>query len=90
MAFLGLFQERPILAAISTLGIILTAVYILRAVMKMTFGQATFSEIHDLRVVEWLPSAVLLGCILWIGIYPAVLGNALHTAIDSVLVAIGG
>jgi len=38
LAFLGLFKTMPIIAAVGTLGIIMTAVYVLRAVLKITFG----------------------------------------------------
>ncbi|HEU5139669.1 MAG TPA: proton-conducting transporter membrane subunit, partial [Bacillales bacterium] len=92
MAFLGLFERLPVLAAIGTLGIIITAVYVLRAVMKMTFGKTKEAHlsVDDLRSVELLPAAVMIGFIILIGVYPAVLANSLHLAIDSVLVGIGG
>ncbi|HET7627027.1 MAG TPA: NADH-quinone oxidoreductase subunit M [Bacillales bacterium] len=89
-AFLGLFEQKPLLAAIGTIGIILTAVYMLRAVMNMTFGKASFKNIGDLRPVEWGPSVVLLAFILWIGVNPAVISEPLHAVVDSVLVALGG
>ncbi|MCK9910401.1 hypothetical protein MXD81_14750, partial [Microbacteriaceae bacterium K1510] len=38
LSFLGLFGVMPVLAAIGTLGIILTAVYLLRAILRTTFG----------------------------------------------------
>ena len=41
MAFLGLFKEMPVLAAVGALGIIMTAVYLLQKVLGMTFGEAT-------------------------------------------------
>jgi NADH-quinone oxidoreductase subunit M len=39
MVFLGLFKSQPLLAAIGVIGLVLTAVYVLRAVMLMTFGK---------------------------------------------------
>ncbi|HEX6922217.1 MAG TPA: NADH-quinone oxidoreductase subunit M [Bacillales bacterium] len=88
MAFLGLFEERPVLAAIGTLGIILTAVYVLRAVMKITFGKTTqdsFGSYGDIRSAEILPAAVMVGFIIWIGVFPAILGRSLQFAMDSIL-----
>ena len=40
MAFLGLFKEMPWLAAVGAIGIIMTAVYLLRAVLGDTYGKA--------------------------------------------------
>ncbi|HET7578284.1 MAG TPA: NADH-quinone oxidoreductase subunit M [Bacillales bacterium] len=87
MAFLGLFQQRPVLAAIGTLGIILTAVYVLRAVMRLTFGVAREQHLSagDLRPVEFWPAVVMIGCIIWIGVDPEILAGSLPLAIDSIL-----
>ena len=41
MAFLGLFKAMPWIAAIGTLGIIMTAAYLLRSVLGITFGKTT-------------------------------------------------
>ncbi|CAM3839391.1 NADH-quinone oxidoreductase subunit M [Mesobacillus zeae] len=88
MAFLGLFEEMPWLAAVGTLGIIMTAVYLLRAVLAITYGRADreFAGITDLRSYEWAPVLVLVGLIVLIGVYPAVLSEPLK----SVLLGLGG
>lgn len=92
MAFLGLFEQHPVLAAIGTLGIILTAVYMLRAVMKLTFGQMKTSAVSfaDLRPVELIPAAVMTGFIILIGVWPAVLAQTLNTGLNAILVGMGG
>ena len=76
LAFLGVFEDKAILGAIGTLGIILTAVYVLRAVLKMTFGPAE-AKARDLRLIEWVPAAVLVGIIVLIGVYPSILERAI-------------
>ncbi|MCM3668753.1 NADH-quinone oxidoreductase subunit M [Mesobacillus maritimus] len=88
MAFLGLFKEMPILAAIGALGIIMTAVYLLRAVLSITYGQANreYAGIRDLRSFEWAPVLVLIGLIILIGVYPAVLSQPL----ENIVLGIGG
>ncbi|MFP3470837.1 hypothetical protein R0J90_12415, partial [Micrococcus sp. SIMBA_144] len=60
----------------------LTAVYMLRAVLAVTFGERKphFDKQKDLSAVELVPSAVLLSLIIWIGVYPAVLSNTLQIA----------
>jgi NADH-quinone oxidoreductase subunit M len=88
MAFLGLFKEMPILAAVGALGIILTAVYLLRAVLAITYGKSNreYAGITDLRSYEWAPVLVLVGLIILIGVYPAVLSQPL----ESIVLGIGG
>ncbi|MGF9963988.1 NADH-quinone oxidoreductase subunit M [Bacillus rhizoplanae] len=83
LAFLGLFQAHPILAAIGAIGIILTAVYVLRAVMQVTFGQRECEAKSDMRGLEYIPVVILLACILIIGIVPDVLGEPLRDTLQS-------
>ncbi|PLR76168.1 NADH-quinone oxidoreductase subunit M [Bacillus sp. V3-13] len=92
MAFLGLFETNPVLAAIGAIGIIMTAVYLLRAVLSITFGKAhrEFAGVPDLRTVEMVPVLTLIGLIILIGVYPAILGGALETTIESIMLGIGG
>jgi NADH-quinone oxidoreductase subunit M len=92
MAFLGLFEKMPILAAVGTLGLVLTAVYVLRAVMAITFGKEEEQQASylDLSSVERIPAFVLLAAILFIGIYPAWLSDMLRPTLDAILLGIGG
>ncbi|WP_057760208.1 NADH-quinone oxidoreductase subunit M [Cytobacillus praedii] len=92
MAFLGLFKEMPVLAAVGALGIILTAVYLLRAVLGITYGKAhrEFAGITDLRGAEWVPAIVLIGIIVLIGVYPNVLTEPLTSALETIMLGIGG
>ncbi|WP_461201744.1 NADH-quinone oxidoreductase subunit M [Anoxybacillus sp. TBDG-1] len=90
MAFVGAFQAEPWLAAIGTLGIIMTAVYLLRAVLGMTFGQTTVSNVYDLRGIEWVPAISLLLLIVIIGVYPNVLAMPLQTTIETMMNGLGG
>lgn len=90
MAFVGAFQATPLLAAIGTLGIIMTAVYLLRAVLDMTFGQTAVTNVHDLRGIEWVPAISLLLLIVIIGVYPNVLAMPLQTTIETMMNGLGG
>jgi NADH-quinone oxidoreductase subunit M len=83
LAFLGLFQAHPILAAVGAIGIILTAVYVLRAVMQVTFGQRECEQKSDMRGWEYIPAVILLACILIIGVLPDVLGEPLRDTLQS-------
>lgn len=92
MAFLGLFKEMPVLAAVGALGIILTAVYILRAVLGITYGKAQreYTGITDIRKAEWVPAFVLLGIIVLIGVYPSILSDPLTSTLKTIMLGIGG
>ncbi len=93
MAFLGVFEQFPLFGGIGAIGLILTAVYILRAVLAITFGESknkAFYSLADVKGVEWTPLVVLLGLIILIGVYPAVLQAPLHDTINTILMSWGG
>jgi NADH-quinone oxidoreductase subunit M len=92
LAFLGLFKEMPVVAAVGTLGIILTAAYLLRAVMGMTFGKtAAYGEkVVDIRGVEFIPVVAMLFFIVLIGVFPSILAEPLQATIEAIILGIGG
>jgi NADH-quinone oxidoreductase subunit M len=92
MAFLGLFEEMPWIAAVGTIGIIMTAVYLLRAVLGITYGTAhrEFAGVLDLKGVEFVPVVVLMGLIVLIGVYPSVLSSPLQSTLETIMLGIGG
>ncbi|WP_409293474.1 NuoM family protein [Peribacillus sp. SCS-37] len=94
LAFLGLFKRDPLLAAIGAFGIILTAVYLLRAVMGINFGKKGVAvrkgAIADIRELEWVPALVLTAAVILIGVYPAVLGAPLKDTVDFIMAGLGG
>jgi len=91
-AFLGLFKVEPIIAAIGALGIIMTAVYLLRAVLNMTFGQASqdYVDVLDIRPIEVIPVLVLIGLIVLIGVYPNILAQPLQATLEIIMNGLGG
>lgn len=84
MAFLGLFATYKAFTIVALLGVILTAVYILRAVLKITFGsmQERFAGLQDARLIEAIPMITLVAFIVLIGIYPSVLSEPLHQTVS--------
>jgi NADH-quinone oxidoreductase subunit M len=92
LAFLGLFGMMPVLAAVGTLGIILTAVYLLRAVLRTTFGPMPdrYRGAVDAQPMEVIPMVVLLGFIILIGIYPAVLSDPLQQTLKTIVPIVTG
>jgi NADH-quinone oxidoreductase subunit M len=85
LSFLALFGTMPVLAALGVAGIILTAAYVLRAVLKIIFGEAKPAALQykDARFVEAFPMIVLLALIILIGVYPAVLSEPLQMTSNS-------
>ncbi|PEA54460.1 NADH-quinone oxidoreductase subunit M [Bacillus pseudomycoides] len=83
LAFLGLFQEHRVLAAVGAIGIILTAVYVLRVAMQVIFGKSKCEAKSDIYGLEYIPAIILLACILVIGILPEVLGEPLRDTLQS-------
>lgn len=92
LAFLGLFGAMPIYAAIGTLGIILTAVYLLRATLRTTFGPMPdrYQGAADAQPIEVIPMVVLLGFIILLGIYPAVLSDPLQETLKTIVPIVQG
>jgi len=79
LSLLGLFESMKWLTAIAVIGIILTAAYMLRAVLKITFGPQSdnYTALKDARLIEALPMIVLLAFIVLIGCYPSVLTDTM-------------
>lgn len=84
LVFVGLFQTAKILTVVGTLGVIFTAVYILRGVLGITYGPTKVlpEGIRDARLVEAIPMITLVAFIVVLGIYPAVLSEPLHQTVN--------
>ncbi|MBD8069487.1 NADH-quinone oxidoreductase subunit M [Bacillus sp. PS06] len=87
MAFLGLFKTMPVLAAVGAIGIIMTAVYLLRAVLNVTYGKTspTYEKVYDITKIELVPVLILLGLIVLIGVYPNVLSEPLQLVLENIV-----
>lgn len=83
LSLLGLFESMRWLSAAAVLGVILTAVYILRAVLKITFGSQPekYGALRDARLIEAVPMIVLLAFILLLGCYPSILTDTVQHSI---------
>ncbi len=87
LAFLGLFGEMQTLTILGMIGIILAAVYVLRGILRITFGPMAESlpEMKDARLIEAVPMIILVAFILLIGIYPSVLSDPLQHTVGSLI-----
>jgi NADH-quinone oxidoreductase subunit M len=80
LVLIGTFGERPVLAIIATTGVVIAAVYGLRALQRLLFetheGTAT-DQLLDLSMRERAVMAVFAVAIVWLGFVPqAVLGRS--------------
>ncbi|MCZ8514838.1 NADH-quinone oxidoreductase subunit M [Paenibacillus filicis] len=85
LAFLGLFQTKPVVTAVGALGIILTAVYVLRGILSITYGplKTELPAMRDARLIEAIPMITLVAFIVVLGIYPSVLSEPLYQTVSS-------
>ena len=72
LVFLGLFQTYPALGVLGIVGAAITAVYILRLLAKVFFGPLgeRWRDQTDASRLEGFSTAVLVGFILLVGLFP--------------------
>ena len=92
LVFLGLFQSRPILGALAVIGAAITAVYILRLMAKVFFGELgeRWRDQTDLSRLEGAASLVLAGFILLMGLFPFPFMRAIDGSVAAMLARLVG
>ncbi|HZZ56730.1 MAG TPA: NADH-quinone oxidoreductase subunit M [Opitutaceae bacterium] len=83
--FTAVWKFSPGFAALAVAGVVLSAVYGLRAAARIFFGPPTRTALEvaqrhpatDLTFAERVPALLLLGALLFIGFYPASLTHAI-------------
>lgn len=92
LSLLGLFDTQPVIVAIAVLGVVLAAVYVLRAVLAIAYGPIPerFTALRDARLIEAVPMIVLLALIVLIGVYPAILTDPMKHGFDSLIQMLPG
>jgi NADH-quinone oxidoreductase subunit M len=87
--FVALWKFSPLFAALAIAGVIVSAVYGLRAAARVFFGPRTarFTEVAaqhpplDLRAGERIPALVLLAILLLVGFWPKSMSDAIDSAL---------
>ncbi|MEI7025700.1 complex I subunit 4 family protein [Paenibacillus sp. y28] len=84
LALLGLFGQHPVVTTVGAVGVILTAVYVLRGILRITYGPLpdAFRDLRDARLVEAVPMILLVAFIVLIGIWPSVLSEPLGQTVS--------
>ena len=93
MSIMGGYETFPVQAVLASLGIILSAMYLLYMLARVIFGpieRPAYEQIEDAGPSEMasvVPLAVLL---VVLGVFPALLINIQRPAVEAVLSVIGG
>jgi NADH-quinone oxidoreductase subunit M len=87
MVFLGAFQTYPVITALSVIGVLLTAGYILRMVQRVFLGPfnadkwGSLTEINKREIFTIAPLAILT---IWIGVYPKPLADLIGASVEAI------
>lgn len=97
LVLLGAFQSYPGLTIIAATGVVLTAIYVLRILQKIFFGQlgTQYSDNHSVTITDasWpekIPLSILIFLLIILGTWPAFLTNIINSGVIFVLQKIGG
>ena len=82
--FLGTFSTYPVVAVLAISGIILTALYVLRALANVLFGPrlAKWDKLPDLKAPEMVPLVVLSFFLIAFGFFPSILMNVINSGVE--------
>ena len=91
--FIALWAYSPAFTAVAVAGIILSAVYGLRAAARTFYGPQSealgrVSAQHPLTDLKWserLPALILLAALLFIGFYPNSIARPIHSALAAIV-----
>jgi NADH-quinone oxidoreductase subunit M len=87
MCFIGGFSAFRTLTIIGTLGILLNAIYFLRAYQRIFLGplNETYKDLTDINKIELATIVPLAIITLVLGVYPAPLLNMIAPAMDGII-----
>ena len=87
MCFIGGFSVFRTLTIIGTLGILLNAIYFLRAYQRIFLGplNETYKDLTDISRRELFTIIPLAVLILFLGVYPAPLLDMISPAMDGII-----
>jgi NADH-quinone oxidoreductase subunit M len=88
--FVALWHYSAALAAVAVTGVVISAVYGLRAAARVLFGEPTEAydrvaakfPVEDLRLGERIPALILLAALLFIGCWPRSMARSIDTAVN--------
>jgi NADH-quinone oxidoreductase subunit M len=87
LVFKGAFPIVTLVTSLATIGLVVTAVFLIGMMQKVCFGplNAKWAGLPDMTGREIVIGAVLMFFMFWIGIYPSPLINASNTAVKQLV-----
>lgn len=84
--FVGAFRVYPVLSVIAITGVVLGAVYVLRMVANVLFGprKEEWDHLEDAKGVEMIPIVVLIGFIVFFGVFPSILMDMVNSGVQPI------
>ena len=82
----------PAIALIAAISIVVTAAYVLRAVQRVFFGDLPEEFEHhvgDVTVLDKTALSILVGSIIVVGVFPAIMAPLIATAVRPILALLG-
>ncbi len=83
----SLWNFSPIVCALATTGIIISAIYMLRAFARVFMGEPSESlpeNISDVSAFERVPAIILLAVLLFVGVYPRAISDGADTTLKAI------
>jgi NADH-quinone oxidoreductase subunit M len=92
LVYVGLVIQSPWLAAVTFVGVVVTAAYVLRLLSRILLGEPTpvVQPIHDASALQFVPMALLAGTIMLVGIFPASLYTLISGGVMPIVVKLAG
>jgi NADH-quinone oxidoreductase subunit M len=92
LVFLSLFKTNMIAMIFAAFGLVLTAIYVLRAMQRIFFGPFNehYTELEDAKGVERWPLAILGLTTFLFGVFPGLLLQVSNPAVIELVAKLGG
>lgn len=88
LILVGSWQAQPVITIAATIGLVVATIYSLRIMQKIFFGVSMREyKLPDLSVREGLMMAPLVIAIIWLGVYPQPVINAVKPTIPAIVQA---
>ncbi len=77
----------PVIGTVSIIALLVTAYYVLTAVQKVFYGAVSPAgeHLHDIGFFQFVPRAILLGCLIFFGLFPQLFIQMINVSTKTLL-----
>jgi len=88
----GVWNRYPVVAAISVLGIVITAAYVLRVVGGVFFGdlKPEYEHVTDATALDKVALFILCAILIIVGVYPSIMVDLVRSGMEPIVKLLGG